>query len=211
MAIRPPSDIVLDVARAADPMRYEQAKLKLHEISTAGGASFDDVFGEVVRQPSRRQMRFDQATAMMHFRNTAALNQTSCSARGNVDPRKAAAYEAFEAMTLKTVVETMLPSNSEAVFGKGFAGGVWKSLMAEQVAAQMARSGGIGIAERLLAADRGNDETSVPRTVDALADDIAGAGERRAAATEAKPATAAATLPPIETLPPASTDQDTLL
>jgi hypothetical protein len=43
----------------------------------------------------------------------------------------------------------MLPKNAESVFGKGTAGGIWKSMMAEKLADQISRSGGIGIARKL--------------------------------------------------------------
>ena len=46
----------------------------------------------------------------------------------------------------------MLPKESEEVFGKGTAGGVWKSMLAEQLGAQLAKGKGIGIAKQLAAA-----------------------------------------------------------
>ena len=45
-----------------------------------------------------------------------------------------------------------MPKQSSALFGTGTAGDVWKSMLAEQIAAEMARAGGIGIAEHLKAA-----------------------------------------------------------
>ena len=42
----------------------------------------------------------------------------------------------------------MLPKNAESVFGSGTAGGIWKSMLAEKLADQISRSGGIGIAQR---------------------------------------------------------------
>jgi peptidoglycan hydrolase FlgJ len=46
----------------------------------------------------------------------------------------------------------MLPKESEEVFGKGTAGGVWKSMLAEQLGNQLAKGNGIGIAKQLAAA-----------------------------------------------------------
>ncbi len=57
----------------------------------------------------------------------------------------------FEAMVLRTFVESLLPDNAESVYGKGLAGDMWKSTMAEKIADQLASRGGIGIANRLLA------------------------------------------------------------
>lgn len=206
MAIQPPSDIVLDVAKAADPMRYEEARMRLHQMAgSSGTADFDDVFGEVVHRPAARRAAFDPATAMVRFNNTATLERGACSSSG-VDARKAAAYEAFEAMTLRGVVETMLPKNAESVYGGGLAGDMWKSMMAEQVATQIAHAGGVGIAEKLLADDRDARKDDVPRTVDSLADEIARVSGRleeketafagTAAASSAEPLATSALLPP---------------
>lgn len=55
----------------------------------------------------------------------------------------------FEALVLHQFVETMLPDDASTVFGEGSTGEIWKSMLAEQVADQMASSGGIGIADLL--------------------------------------------------------------
>ena len=43
----------------------------------------------------------------------------------------------------------MLPDESEDVYGKGNAGEMWKSMMAEQLGTTLAESGGVGIAEQM--------------------------------------------------------------
>ncbi|WP_445502363.1 rod-binding protein [Microvirga sp. G4-2] len=48
----------------------------------------------------------------------------------------------------------MLPKNAENTYGKGNAGSIWKSMMAEQIGTQVARAGGIGIAEHILGAKK---------------------------------------------------------
>ncbi len=45
-----------------------------------------------------------------------------------------------------------MPEKSETVYGKGNAGGIWKSMLSEQIGAQIAKAGGIGIARMLNAA-----------------------------------------------------------
>jgi len=45
----------------------------------------------------------------------------------------------------------MLPKDTESVFGKGLAGDMWKSQLAERLADVMADRGGIGIARSMLA------------------------------------------------------------
>lgn len=209
MAIRPPSDIVLDVAKAANPMRYEEASSKLKRLAGPDGAtSFDDVFGGFGRG-ARATMPLDPATAMMRFRNTTVIGRSaSCSADG-LDPRKADAYRDFEAMMLKTTIESMLPPESEAVYGEGLAGDVWRSMMAEQVATQMAGAGGVGIADRLAEADRSRAR-STPRTVDELADGLAASAGPQASGRALAAAAAPATAAPLQLSPEADSDADTL-
>ncbi|TIX03146.1 MAG: flagellar biosynthesis protein FlgJ, partial [Mesorhizobium sp.] len=48
-------------------------------------------------------------------------------------------------------IQNMMPKDTEGVYGKGLAGDMWKSQMAEQLANVMAARGGIGIARSLLA------------------------------------------------------------
>ena len=60
------------------------------------------------------------------------------------------AHQEFEAFVLQTFVESMLPKDAENTYGKGSAGSIWKSMMAEQIGAQLSRAGGIGIAKHIL-------------------------------------------------------------
>ncbi len=69
------------------------------------------------------------------------------------------AFRQFESFILQSFIETMLPKNAESVFGSGTAGGVWKSMLAEKLADQISRSGGIGIAQRIA---KGSQATSSP-------------------------------------------------
>ncbi|WP_166802219.1 rod-binding protein [Microvirga pakistanensis] len=56
----------------------------------------------------------------------------------------------LEAFILQTFVESMLPKEAENTYGEGSAGSIWKTMMAEQIGAQVARSGGIGLAKYIL-------------------------------------------------------------
>ncbi len=60
----------------------------------------------------------------------------------------------FEAMVLENLVKSMLPSQSEEIFGKGVAGDMWKGMMAEQLGDAIAKGGGIGIADALVKAQK---------------------------------------------------------
>ena len=61
------------------------------------------------------------------------------------------AYGQFEAFVLQSFVQSMLPKNATNVFGKGSAGEFWKSMLAEKMGDELARSGQVGIARRLAA------------------------------------------------------------
>jgi peptidoglycan hydrolase FlgJ len=78
--------------------------------------------------------------------------------------KTAEAFRQFEAFVLQSFIETMLPKNAETVFGKGTAGTVWKSMLAEKLADQISRSGGVGIAQRIAAVS--NTEVA-PTSLDA--------------------------------------------
>jgi Rod binding domain-containing protein len=60
------------------------------------------------------------------------------------------AYRKFEAAVLQNFMQSMMPKDSEAVYGKGLAGDMWKSELAKQLGTVLADRGGIGIANRLL-------------------------------------------------------------
>lgn len=88
------------------------------------------------------------------------------AAAGPDAPRgKAATPEAFarfEAMVLQSFLQTMLPKDTESVYGGGMAGEMWQSMLAEQLGTTIARRGGIGIAERVLRDHYVVDDRKVP-------------------------------------------------
>ena len=58
--------------------------------------------------------------------------------------------EEFEAVFLQTMMQEMMSGlGDEGPFGGGEAGGAWRSLLVQEYAGTMARSGGIGIADSL--------------------------------------------------------------
>ena len=62
--------------------------------------------------------------------------------------KAAATYRQFEAMALANMLESAMPSDN-TFFGKGVAGDTWKSMLVDQIANEMAKHGGVGIAEQL--------------------------------------------------------------
>lgn len=139
MAITPPSDIVLDVARAADPETYRAAVERLTHLRATAAAS------------TATFMPATQAPA-------GPTNVTGAAAATNLDAgvgaqprRRLDAYGQFESFVLQSFVQSMLPKNATNVFGKGSAGEFWKSMLAEKMGDELARSGQVGIARRLAA------------------------------------------------------------
>lgn len=142
MAITPPSDIVLDVARAADPEKYRAAVERLARLRAA--APGDEPF-TVPAAPA-------QAPAESVSRPAAAATRTlDVATTTSQSRRRLDAYGQFEAFVLQSFVESMLPKNATNVFGKGSAGEYWRSMLAERVGEELARSGQVGIAQRLSA------------------------------------------------------------
>lgn len=125
MAVTIPSDIVLDVAQAADSAGVEAARARLASATAA----------------RRTDSTFEVAQA--------AVSENPAQA-DKVSARRKDSLVKFEAMVLRNFVEQMLPKSSEAVYGKGLAGDMWKSMMAEKMANVMSERGGVGIADRVL-------------------------------------------------------------
>lgn len=154
MAISPPSDIISDVARAVDPARLQAASRKLVEgASPVEGASFDDA----VKAASEKPLMAPGAD-IYSLRNSLRNDAESA---GTEKMRRA--HQEFEAYILQTFVESMLPKEAENTYGKGNAGSIWKSMLAEQIGAQLAKAGGIGIADKLLNVRKHGPSAEAPR------------------------------------------------
>jgi peptidoglycan hydrolase FlgJ len=140
MSIKPPSDLILDVVRAADPARAQEAAAKL---STPGAPVDPSAFADAVRSVAPpTHMPLDALGTL-----TAAKSDTALSGG-----RAAGPYRQFEAFVMQHFVEAMLPSKAGSVYGKGMAGGYWKSMLAEQIGGQISKAGGVGIARMLAGA-----------------------------------------------------------
>mgnify|MGYP000267545493 FL=1 len=104
-----------------------------------------------------RVARLARLHAAADARSAAAL--ASSRAAADAVPET---FRKFEGMVLQTFIQSMLPQDAEAVYGSGLAGDMWKSFMATEIANQMARAGGIGIADRVLGAHYMAGENKVP-------------------------------------------------
>lgn len=128
MAISPPSDIVLDVARAVEPAGMEVARARL--ATRGNGAAATGSYSAF----SLGDMQSSNAG-------------TAGSGNGKTTPET---FVRFEAMVLQSFIQSMLPKEADAVYGGGMAGDMWQSMLAQQLSGVMAERGGIGIADRIL-------------------------------------------------------------
>lgn len=147
MAISTPTDIVSDVLRAADPNAVETARARLN----AGQAAMQ------AQRLDQADAGFSARLSMDHIRDNPRLHATDKKAVPE-------SYRKFESMVLGSFLKTMMP-DSEEVYGKGATGEIWKGMMAEQLAGEIAKNGGIGIAERL--AENGATRMRNKETVEA--------------------------------------------
>lgn len=157
MAIRPPSDIILDVARAADPTRNAVATERLARMSVPGGGTqFASAIDEVKTTASTTKAP-EAGLANARQKLAELLDQSPVAQKAKLMSPSDKAMQQFEAQVLKTFVEQMLPEASENNFGQGTAGGVWRSMLADEIAKEIAAKGGLGIREKVMAAlqDRG--------------------------------------------------------
>ena len=156
MSIQTATDIILDVVRAADPAVAQRAEAMLEAASI-------------------RKSEQAAATPAFQHQLLASANGSSVSMSaasvGDAAPVKSLeVYQRFEAMILQNFVGSMLPKDSEQLYGEGTAGDIWKGMMAEQLGAVLAKGGGIGIAARMMG-DRLNAAVA-PESADAIGSNV---------------------------------------
>lgn len=178
MAISPPSDIVLDVARAADPARLQLAVDRLQKLGNGiAGSQFAAAVDEAA--PAGGVPGLAGAREKFAALVPAKLDNTASA----VSSKNAKTMQQFEAQVIQTFIEQMMPEATANNFGSGTAGGVWRSMLSEQIANQIAKAGGLGLREKVEAAIAARNNTgAVDGTVAAahklLDGRIAGANAR---------------------------------
>jgi flagellar protein FlgJ len=127
MSLAPSTDLVLEVSRAADPARAAAVAEKLNALGRQGAGSPQDF--------------------------AAALNAAVPAPAPAVAPSKRAqaAQTKLESVMLTEFIGEMLPKDAPEAYGQGYAGDMWRSMLAERIADQIAASGRLGIASRLFA------------------------------------------------------------
>lgn len=147
MSIFPATDIVSDVARAADPAKAAVAMKRLEDIGGEKMRGVGTDFALLAPSPVRA-------------RHAGPLTTIDTGAsRDRVTPLSAT--QKFEAYLLQSWLEIILPKQDSGVYGTQAGSDVWRSMMAEQIATQITRAGGIGV-HRLL--DHKNSSVSVKQS-----------------------------------------------
>jgi hypothetical protein len=156
MAISTASDLVFDVLKAADPQRSKLARAKLE--GAAGTENFAVAMGAAETGAHRvRDLPSDLVLDVVRAADPARARAGAekLMATANLDARPKA-YEQLEAFFLGQVMETMLPREEGGVFGAGTAGGIWRSMLAQELGSDLAENGGLGVAAMIAG---GEDKT----------------------------------------------------
>jgi hypothetical protein len=167
-------DIILGVSRAADTVKQREAAARLERLSRGAATHMAGTAGPAADLLSTWP-------AQVHVTNTDAHSSGAANAAAPTSglapalaaaPRTAVAsgapadaYVQFEAVLLQKMVETMMPQDSEAMFGSGTAGTIWKSMLAEKVAMEIAQSGVLGIAKQIAAGEDARSSAAAPAKV----------------------------------------------
>jgi peptidoglycan hydrolase FlgJ len=137
MAINPGADLLSDALLAAEPQRVKAAEDRLARIAAEGGAE---------------SIPFDSLLAAPGTAENAPLTSFTpprMTNSGLFSVKQGNAYRQFEVTVLKTMFDEMLPQKAAAVYGTGFAGSVWKSMLAQSMAEVAGEAGGVGLATAL--------------------------------------------------------------
>ncbi len=147
MTVAPVRDLIAEVMAAADPTAQRVAASKLERLASTADQDFAATMDRTIEAGALEQIAASGADG-------GAAAAAPIDGAGHAPIIKAsggnsAVYRKFEAFILQMFVESMLPKEANEVFGKGMAGSVWRSMLAEQIGNEMSKGNGIGIAQQL--------------------------------------------------------------
>jgi flagellar protein FlgJ len=91
--------------------------------------------------------------------NVASLaGVAGTSGSSQPDSKAKDAGQQFEAMYLRQMLDEFMPKDSEALFGKGTSGTVWRSMLVDSLATTLSKTGTIGLAQMVM-----RSETTGPK------------------------------------------------
>jgi peptidoglycan hydrolase FlgJ len=138
------TDIVAGVASAADSTKVRAATERLERIAS-------------VKESATARLANDSQATVATASRSAAVRVPLAKGGGKVGttigqtPSPLDEYQKFEAYVLQNFIELMMPKDVQSVYGGGVAGDYWKSLLAEKMAMEIARTGGVGVADTIKA------------------------------------------------------------
>lgn len=140
--------------QAADPARRQAATRRLTDLAATDRGPAADFSSLLASSTNRCGSASDDgfSAAGLAGADTAAASGTGAALKSrSANPAATAlgakdSYTKFEGFLLRTAFEDILPPADSGSFGDGFAGGVWRSMAAEQFANLFADQGGLGIA-----------------------------------------------------------------
>jgi len=139
MSFNPRSDVILEVLNAADPAR---ARLAAERLEALGANAPQGDFAADLDRAAASPAGSAPTAGLADARSALAAGAPDAASRVKVE---------FEAMLLNSFVGEMLPKNAGSVFGEGTAGDIWRSMLSEQIARQIAKSGALGLSRCLFA------------------------------------------------------------
>jgi peptidoglycan hydrolase FlgJ len=171
MSISISTDLVFDVVKASTPQKVRMAQLKLSSsnLGTDLAAKFQDLIGarslastkvrdlpidlvaDVVKSADHNKLSAATEKLGRVDRQTALQTNTTERFSGLAPNAMGASKEnqQFEAMILRSFVEEIMPKATPSLYGEGTAGEVWRSMQADYMSQEIAKSGGVGIAKLL--------------------------------------------------------------
>lgn len=96
--------------------------------------------------------------------SVSRLNASPAATEVSAAQKKA--HQQFEAAMLRNFTEQMMPKEASSFYGEGTAAGIWRSMQVDLMSNNLAKAGGIGIAEML---DKDSIRQASQKTAETLA------------------------------------------
>ncbi len=157
MSISPPADLVLDVMRAADPQKQRAAAARLKQLAAmraARAAPPRADWDKALLAPAAAASKGKAAAVPSASPGGGALAisgelKEAKSPTGEKEALRRS-YAALEGVVTGNMLTGMMKGAGSGIFGGGLAGEYWKSLLAQAIATQVSRRGGLGMAAALM-------------------------------------------------------------
>ena len=160
MTVAPVQDLIVDVMAAADPVAQRMAAARLERLGSSADQNFAAAVDQKIEAAGLRQGEASAVDGDMGD-GSAPIDGPGRAPIVKAMNSNSAVYRKFEAFVLQMFVELMLPKDATNVFGKGTAGTIWRSMMAEQIGNEMARGNGVGIAKQLAKSRAATDSAEI--------------------------------------------------